>query len=65
VPGPAGLGWAGLPGRRTGEARALLILDGVVDSVRIGRLRRVPADALAKYLDQLRAIQAADSDLSA
>ena len=32
-----------------------LILDGAVESVRIGRLRRVPADALPKYLDQLRA----------
>ena len=31
-----------------------LILDGVVESVRIGRLRRVPADALPRYLDQLR-----------
>jgi excisionase family DNA binding protein len=31
-----------------------LILDGAVESVRIGRLRRVPADALPKYLDELR-----------
>jgi excisionase family DNA binding protein len=31
-----------------------LILDGAVESVRIGRLRRVPADALPRYLDQLR-----------
>jgi excisionase family DNA binding protein len=33
-----------------------LILDGVVESVRIGRLRRVPADALPRYLDKLRAV---------
>jgi excisionase family DNA binding protein len=31
-----------------------LILDGAVESVRIGRLRRVPVDALPRYLDQLR-----------
>jgi len=31
-----------------------LVLDGEVESVRIGRLRRVPHDALTDYLDQLR-----------
>lgn len=31
-----------------------LVLDGEVESVRIGRLRRIPHDALTDYLDQLR-----------
>lgn len=31
-----------------------LVLDGEVESVRIGRLRRIPHDALTAYLDQLR-----------
>ena len=31
-----------------------LVLDGEVESVRIGRLRRVPHDALTDYLDVLR-----------
>lgn len=34
-----------------------LILDGAVESVRIGRLRRVPADALPTLLDSLRAAE--------
>ncbi|WP_380169519.1 helix-turn-helix domain-containing protein [Jannaschia sp. R86511] len=31
-----------------------LVLDGEVESVHIGRLRRIPHDALIAYLDQLR-----------
>jgi excisionase family DNA binding protein len=31
-----------------------LVLDGAVESIRIGRLRRVPADALVEYLTRLR-----------
>jgi excisionase family DNA binding protein len=31
-----------------------LVSSGAVESVRIGRLRRVPADALVTFLDQLR-----------
>lgn len=31
-----------------------LVLDGEVESVRIGRLRRIPHDALTDYLDELR-----------
>lgn len=32
-----------------------LVKDGEVESVQIGRLRRIPADALPRYLQQLRA----------
>ncbi|GAA0633621.1 hypothetical protein GCM10009547_41950 [Sporichthya brevicatena] len=32
-----------------------LLAAGLVESVRIGRLRRIPADALATYVDGLRA----------
>lgn len=32
-----------------------LVKDGAVESVHIGRLRRIPADALPRYLEQLRA----------
>ncbi|GAA3636333.1 excisionase family DNA-binding protein [Microlunatus ginsengisoli] len=32
-----------------------LVSSGAVESVRIGRLRRVPADALVTFLDDLRA----------
>lgn len=31
-----------------------LVKQGAVESVQIGRLRRIPADALARYLAQLR-----------
>ncbi len=31
-----------------------LVKQGVVESVQIGRLRRIPADALPRYLAQLR-----------
>ena len=30
-----------------------LVKDGEIESVRIGRLRRIPADALGRYLDRL------------
>ena len=31
-----------------------LVKDGRVESVQIGRLRRIPSDALPRYLEQLR-----------
>lgn len=34
-----------------------LVSSGAVESVRIGRLRRVPVDALGKFLDELRRLQ--------
>jgi excisionase family DNA binding protein len=34
-----------------------LVSSGAVESVRIGRLRRVPVDALGAFLDELRRIQ--------
>jgi excisionase family DNA binding protein len=43
--------------QRLGIGRTLmyaLVKDGDVESVQIGRLRRIPADALARYVDQLR-----------
>lgn len=42
---------------RLGIGRTLmyaLVMSGEVESVRIGRLRRVPADALDVYVDRLR-----------
>jgi excisionase family DNA binding protein len=42
---------------RLGVGRTLmyaLVSSGAVESVRIGRLRRVPADALVTFLDELR-----------
>ncbi|MDQ3765437.1 MAG: excisionase family DNA-binding protein [Actinomycetota bacterium] len=44
--------------QRLGIGRTLmyaLVKDGEVESVQIGRLRRIPADALTLYLEQLRA----------
>ena len=44
---------------RLGIGRTLmfaLVKDGEVESVQIGRLRRIPADALPRYLEQLRAV---------
>jgi excisionase family DNA binding protein len=32
-----------------------LVSSGAVESVTIGRLRRIPADALARYIERLRA----------
>jgi excisionase family DNA binding protein len=43
--------------QRLGIGRTLmyaLVRDGDVESVHIGRLRRIPADALPRYVDQLR-----------
>ena len=34
-----------------------LVSSGAVESVRIGRLRRIPSDALVGYLDDLRSQQ--------
>ena len=45
---------------RLGVGRTLmyaLVKSGSVESVRIGRLRRVPADALAEFVESLRAKQ--------
>jgi excisionase family DNA binding protein len=45
--------------QRLGIGRTLmyaLVKDGNVESVQIGRLRRIPADALARYVDQLRTV---------
>ncbi|MGH3511182.1 MAG: helix-turn-helix domain-containing protein [Acidimicrobiales bacterium] len=42
---------------RLGIGRTLmygLVKDGEVESVHIGRLRRIPADALPRYLERLR-----------
>lgn len=44
--------------QRLGVGRTVmyaLVSSGAVESVRIGRLRRVPADALVTFLDELRA----------
>lgn len=44
--------------RRLGISRSLLyelLANGVVESIRIGRLRRVPAAALAAFVDERRA----------
>ena len=43
---------------RLGVGRTImyaLVTSGAVESVKIGRLRRVPADALVTFLDELRA----------
>ncbi|MEO7194999.1 MAG: excisionase family DNA-binding protein [Pseudonocardiaceae bacterium] len=42
---------------RLGIGRTLmyaLVKDGEVESIHIGRLRRIPADALPRYLERLR-----------
>ncbi len=44
--------------QRLGVGRTVmyaLVSSGAVESVRIGRLRRVPADALVTFVDELRA----------
>jgi excisionase family DNA binding protein len=46
--------------RRLGIARTLmfrLIKDGEVESIRVGRLRRVPVESLEEYVDRLRQAQ--------
>lgn len=42
-----------------------LIKTGAIDTIQIGRLRRVPADALPRYLERLRASQSHVDDPSA
>lgn len=45
--------------RRLGVGRTVmfgLVRSGAVESVRIGRLRRVPSDALVTFLAELRAV---------
>lgn len=45
---------------RLGIARTLmfrLIKDGEVESIRVGRLRRVPVGSLEEYVDRLRQAQ--------
>jgi excisionase family DNA binding protein len=38
-----------------------LVSSGAVESVTIGRLRRVPADALTRYVEKLRAANAGEA----
>ena len=43
--------------RQLGIGRSLLyelLADGQVESIHVGRLRRIPADALAAYIDRQR-----------
>lgn len=54
--------------KRLGVGRTLmypLVKDGEVESVQIGRLRRIPADALPRYLEQLRAALSRPDDSAA
>ena len=47
--------------RRLGIGRSLLyelLATGEVESIHVGRLRRIPADALADYVDRQRAAAA-------
>lgn len=39
-----------------------LIKDGAIESVKIGRSRRIPRDALVEYVDRLRAQQSASNE---
>jgi excisionase family DNA binding protein len=53
---------------RLGIGRTLmyaLVRDGTVESVQIGRLRRIPADALSRYVDQLRTALSQPEDRAA
>ncbi len=53
---------------RLGIGRTLmyaLVKDGEVESVHIGRLRRIPADALPRYLERLRSALPKLSDSAA
>lgn len=50
---------------RLGIGRTLmysLVMSGEVESVSIGRLRRVPADALHRYLERLRNLDRCTAD---
>lgn len=40
-----------------------LVHDGCIESVRIGRLRRIPVDALAAFVDSTRQTQSPSSQL--
>ena len=54
--------------QRLGIGRTLmyaLVKDGNVESVQIGRLRRIPADALSRYVDQLRTVLPQPEDTAA
>lgn len=42
-----------------------LMATGELESVRIGRSRRIPADAVTSYVERLRAEQRSDGRLSA
>jgi excisionase family DNA binding protein len=42
-----------------------LVKEGKVESIQIGRLRRIPAEALPRYLDQLRAALQRPNDSAA
>jgi excisionase family DNA binding protein len=53
---------------RLGIGRTLmyaLVRDGDVESVQIGRLRRIPEDALTRYVDQLRTALSQPDDTAA
>jgi excisionase family DNA binding protein len=50
---------------RLGIGRSLLyelLADGQVESIHVGRLRRIPTDALATYIDQQRNEHASSAD---
>ncbi len=54
--------------QRLGIGRTLmyaLVKDGTVESVQIGRLRRIPAEALSRYVDQLRTALPQSEDTAA
>lgn len=49
--------------RRLGIGRTLmysLVMTGEVESVTIGRLRRIPVECLAEYVTKLRTVQQTD-----
>jgi len=50
---------------RLGIGRSLLyelLADGQVESIHVGRLRRIPADALATYIDRRRGFAGGPAD---
>jgi excisionase family DNA binding protein len=38
-----------------------LLATGQVESIKVGKLRKIPRDALSRYIDQQRPVQAPDS----
>jgi hypothetical protein len=52
----------GPPANRSGWRARQLLADGRVESIHVGRLRRIPADALGSYIDRQRG---AGADLQA